>query len=230
VQRVLALPEAAVEEIASDLVRDFSGRHPDYIRMVTGHAGMVNSHIDDVTALTPARTIVLGASFTMEYTVEGAALCNPSAVIAPDQSGLSSGQVRVAVSLRSIGEGHVSSIGFATAVVGPGPQWVFEPRATPPAAGMSRIAGWRPEELRAVLGDLGPVTKLAHAVLTALPDPFDAQDLGQVLIESQPSLLARRGGQGTADLLRGLVASAYQLEFPAGSELSGRTLMPGSAD
>ncbi len=214
VERVLALAEAEVEVMAADLVHDFSTRHPNYAQLLAGHAALVSSHIDDATRLSPARTIVLGASFTMEYAVEGAALCNPSAVIAPDQDGLLPGQLRVAVSLRGIGEGHLSSIGFATAVVGPGAEWVFEPRETPLVTGVRRIAGWRREELRAVLTDVGPVTELAHAVLAALPDPFDAEDLGRVLIEAQQNLLPRPGVLATADLLRGLVASAYEAGFP----------------
>jgi predicted GH43/DUF377 family glycosyl hydrolase len=71
---------------------------------------------------------------------------------------------------------------------------------------------------------------LAHAVLAALPDPFDAEDLGRVLIEAQQNLFPRPGLQDTADLLRGLVASAYEVDFAAGSQLSSRTLMPGSAE
>ena len=230
VERVLALSEADVEEMAADLVRDFSGRHRDYTQMLAVHAAMVSSHIDDAATLTPARTIVLGASFTMEYAVEGAALCNPSTVVAPDQDGLLPGQLRVAVSLRGIGEGHLSSIGFASAVVGPGAEWVFEPRATPPVVGASRIADWRPDELRAVLTDLGRVSELAYAVLAVLPDPFDAQDLARVLIEVEPGLLARRGAQASADLLRGLVASTYRIDFPVDAQLSSRVLMPGSAE
>ena len=60
---------------------------------------------------------MLGAAFTAEYAVEGAALCNPSAVEHPSQDGLAPNELRVAIALRCIGEGHVSSIGFAEAVI-----------------------------------------------------------------------------------------------------------------
>jgi len=230
IERVLALSEADVDDLAAGLIQDFSARHRNCEQMLADHAAMVSSHIDAAITLTPARTVVLGACFTMEYAVEGAALCNPSAVVAPDQDGLLPGQLRVAVSVRSIGEGHLSSIGFASAVIGPGANWVFEPRAMPPTVGVSRIAGWEREELRAVLTDLGRVTELAYAVLAVLPDSFDAQDLARVLMEVEPSLLARRGGQASADLLRGLVASGYHIDFPVDTQLSSRTLMPSSAE
>ena len=60
---------------------------------------------------------LLGAYFTAEYTVEAAALCNPSMVAHPDQSGLRSGDTRFVLSLRGIGEGHISSIEFRTGVI-----------------------------------------------------------------------------------------------------------------
>ena len=60
---------------------------------------------------------MIGAYFTHEYSIEAAALGNPSIVAAPDQSGLAAGEVRFVMSLRAIGEGHISSIEFRTGVV-----------------------------------------------------------------------------------------------------------------
>lgn len=229
VERVLALPESEVEEVAAQLLRDFSGRHRDYEQMLQRHAAIVSSRVEGTVELSAARTLVIGAAFTAEFALEGAALCNPSAVPAPDQSGLESGQLRVAVSVRSIGEGHLSSIGFATAVIGPGPTWTFESRATPPEVGTPSIGRWRREHLRAVLVDQGRIDELAHSVLAALPESFTGSDLGRVLAEAQLDLLGRQGGPATADLLRQLAAAAYDVEFAADGELSGRTLMPAIA-
>ena len=50
--------------------------------------------------------------------IEGAALFNPSAVPHPDQSGLEPGQLRFVMSLRAVGEGHLSCIEFRTGVLG----------------------------------------------------------------------------------------------------------------
>ncbi|HSY15270.1 MAG TPA: glycoside hydrolase family 130 protein [Jatrophihabitantaceae bacterium] len=163
VERVLALPEAEVEEIAASLIGDYGDRHRNYAAMLIEHACLVSSHPPDgplpvggrAPRLSPARTLLLGASFTAEYAVEGAALCNPSAVLAPDQSGLAAGQSRVALSLRGVGEGHLSSIGFATAIAGPGADWEFEPRPLPAVAGVS-TAG-RPARRRAAEVPPGPV-------------------------------------------------------------------------
>jgi len=73
----------------------------------------------------------MGGTVTNEYSVEGAALCNPSIAPHPDQAGLLDGQLRVVVSLRQIGEGHISSLGFVTGVIGPGELFTFDSRHTP---------------------------------------------------------------------------------------------------
>ena len=105
----------------------------------------------------------------------------------PDQNGLRAGEARVAVSLRAIGEGHVSSLGFAAGVVGPGARWTFEPRESPVVAGVSAPARWAPRMiLRAVLADEGQVDDLTHNVLAGLPDVFTASEVQQILTDAHP--------------------------------------------
>lgn len=230
VERVLALPEGEVEDLAAQLLEDFAHRHRNYADTLAEHASMVSSHLQTGSAMTSARTLVMGASFTAEYAVEGAALCNPSAVLHPDQSGLGAGQARVAVSLRAIGEGHMSTIGFATAVVGPGATWAFAPRALPCVAGSSTTAHWRREHLRAVLADQGLIGELANGLLASVPNLFTGLDLEQALATVHQDLLVRPGAAATVGLLRQLVASAYEVAFPADIALSQQVLLPGAPE
>jgi len=57
---------------------------------------------------------LIGAYFSEEFSFESAALFNPSVVPHPDQSGVEAGGLRILVSLRGIGEGHISSLTFRT--------------------------------------------------------------------------------------------------------------------
>jgi len=230
VARVLALPDSEVEELTAGLLESFSGRHRDYPTLLASHASIVSSRLGEAPRLTDARALLLGASFTAEYAVEGAALCNPSAVLHPDQSSLQPGQARVVVSLRGIGEGHISSIGFSTAVVGPGARWSFEPRTLPAVAGSTIGACWRREHLRAVLTDQGHVDELSSTVLRALPAELTSADLEQALAEAHPDLVARPGAHLVVEVLRRLVSSAYEVEFPAGVALAQQVLLPAAAE
>ncbi|HEY2505185.1 MAG TPA: glycoside hydrolase family 130 protein [Streptosporangiaceae bacterium] len=229
IDRVMNLAEDEVERLAASLLRDFGGRHHNYQAVLQRHASIVAAHIKDASALTAARTLLLGAAFTAEYATEGAALCNPSAVLAPDQHGLRAGQARVALSLRGIGEGHISSIGFCTAVAGPGAQWTFEPRLLPVSVADTTPATWRRTHLRAVLADQGHLNELTEAIVHALPAEFTGGDLELALAEAHRDLLTRAGSAATVDLLRTVVSSAYDASFSPDASLGQRILTP-SAD
>jgi predicted GH43/DUF377 family glycosyl hydrolase len=226
--RVMSLAEDEVERLAAGLLRDFSGRHHDYQALLRRHASIVSAHVEAPGELSAARAMLLGATFTAEYATEGAALCNPSAVLHPDQGGLAPGQARAAVSLRGIGEGHVSSIGFCDAVVGPGAQWSFEPRPRPLAVAETAPASWRRAHLQAVLADQGHLDELAEAVVHVLPAELDGADLELALARAPRDLLTRPGSAATADLLRKVVSSAYTAAFARGPGLGQRVLLPAA--
>jgi predicted GH43/DUF377 family glycosyl hydrolase len=230
VGRVMSLPEDEAERLAAGLLRDFGGRHHDYPALLRRHASIVSAHIEKAGELTAARTLLLGATFTAEYATEAAGLCNPSAVLGPDQGGLRAGQARVALSVRGIGEGHISSIGFCSAVVGPGAQWSFEPRPLPVCAADTTPASWRRAHLHAVLADQGHLDELAEAVLHALPAEFEGADLERALAKAHRDLLTRAGSAATVDLLRKVVSSAYNASFARDADLGQRILSPSAEE
>lgn len=230
VDRVMKLEETEAEQLAAQLIVDFAGRHRNYEDLLRRHASIVGARLGEAPELSTARALVLGATFTAEYATEAAALCNPSAVLHPDQTGLASGTARIVISLRGIGEGHVSSVGFCTAIVGPGASFRFEPRPLPVSAGETEPASWRRAHLRAVLADHGTVDELGGAVLRSLPTRFDSMDLERALAGVHHDLLVRPGAMATVQLLRGVVASAYQVEFDDEVELAQRVLMPSTAE
>jgi predicted GH43/DUF377 family glycosyl hydrolase len=230
VARVMSLPEEEVERLTAGLLRDFGDRHRDYEALLRGHASIVSSRLEQARELTAARMLLLGATFTAEYATEAAALCNPSAVLSPDQSGLRAGQARLALSVRGIGEGHISSIGFCSAVVGPGTQWSFEPRLLPVSVADITPASWRRTHLHAVLADQGHLDELAEAVLHALPVEFQGTDLERALAKTHRDLLTRAGSATTIDLLRKVVSSAYNATFPCDADLGQRVLSPSAEE
>ncbi len=230
VGRVMSVAEDEVERLTADLLRDFGGRHHGYQALLQRHASIVSAHLKESPQLTAARTLLLGASFTAEYATEAAALCNPSAVLGPDQGGLRAGQARVALSVRGIGEGHISSIGFCSAVVGPGAKWSFEPRPLPVSVADTTPASWRRTHLQAVLADQGPLDELAEAVLYALPVEFEGADLERALAAAHRDLLTRSGSAATVDLLRKVVSSAYDASFARDTDLGQRILSPSAEE
>src|ERR687890_2438435 len=120
IERILQLEEDETVRLLDDVLARFSGRHHDVLSVFQHHYDLVSHRVPAEIELSPSARTLIGAYFSHEYSVEAAALCNPSMVPHPDQTDLEPGQLRAAVSLRQVGEGHLSSIGFLTAILGPG--------------------------------------------------------------------------------------------------------------
>jgi predicted GH43/DUF377 family glycosyl hydrolase len=104
--------EVATAEYAR-VVQDFAGRHWQTEAVFDKRYSEVehNLALHDAT-LSPVKKRLIGAYFCHEYTYAAAALMNPSIVPHPDQSGMEGGACRFVMSLRAVGEGHISSIAF----------------------------------------------------------------------------------------------------------------------
>ncbi|MFC9918430.1 glycoside hydrolase family 130 protein [Agromyces binzhouensis] len=228
VARITALSRAEIRAASDELVAAFGDRHDDLDEQLARHAETVAFRTPTDLRPEPALEVVLGAAFTAEYAVEAAALCNPSAMVHPDQSGLDEHQLRLAIALRCIGEGHVSSVGFASAVIGPGRRWEFEPRASPMATPAIGDGTWTREGLREALESEHRLNELSGAVIRALPDEFRTSELETAIGAVPADLTRRREAHGDLDTIRTMAWSAYSASFAPETRLSQRVLMPVS--
>jgi predicted GH43/DUF377 family glycosyl hydrolase len=229
VRRIVSTPSAALEREAAELFGRFGDRHRDLSGILARHARTVAFRTELPDDPAPALATVLGATFTHEYSVEAAALCNPSAVEHPDQSGLQPGELRLALSLRGIGEGHISSIEFASAVIGNG-AWRFEPRERPVVSGEVGEGLWTRAAFSQGLDHVGQENELSAAILRALPDTFRSGEIEDAIHAAPPALSRRPDAHLDLDVIRTLAWSAYTATFPADVPLSARVLMPATPD
>ena len=107
VDRLLALDVEIRAQQLAEVTESFSDRHPNLVERIEARAEEVGD-----PGLTAEQRRLVGAYFLMEYTFECAALFNPSMVAHPDQSGAPAGGLRFVLSLRAVGEGHISSLTF----------------------------------------------------------------------------------------------------------------------
>ncbi|RYY43939.1 MAG: glycosidase [Sphingomonadales bacterium] len=114
VARVRALEPADAQRRLAAVLDDLATRHRDVETMLMRRFEEVRETAVGTDTLSRECALLIGAYFCEEYSFEAAALFNPSMVLHPDQSGLPERTVRVAMSLRGIGEGHVSSVTFRT--------------------------------------------------------------------------------------------------------------------
>lgn len=117
VERVLALDAATVTSQLADVLDNFRGRHRNLLEIFEARADEMGVAFHAHPSFTQDQRRLVGAYFVHEYSFEAAALFNPSIVTHPDQSGVPGGGRRFILSLRAVGEGHVSSLTFRSGMV-----------------------------------------------------------------------------------------------------------------
>jgi hypothetical protein len=170
--------------------------------------------------------LLLGATFTSEYAIEGAALCNPSIVAHPDQTGTAAGSLRFVMSVRGIGEGHLSSIGFRTGVVDAAGGATIDAAAPFATAGSVTSTLLDAAVFRSELARLHDAGEAADYVLDALGDRFTRADLDEQLDKLQTHRKTRGHAQQTISLIRTIAERTYAVEFAEDIPLSEGVLYP----
>lgn len=121
------MSDTAVAEQLETLYQEFGQRHTDLAGVFRKHYERVIQYVSPLENTN--KQALLGAYFTNEYSIEAAALFNPSIVAHPDQEGVPKGAIRFLMSLRATGEGHISSITFATGLIDAQGQVVIDERS-----------------------------------------------------------------------------------------------------
>ncbi len=231
ISRIMSLPEDQVGPLLDEICAEFCPRHQNILAVLLERFGQVRELSLTGEKLSEQRKMLIGAYFLAEYSLESAALFNPSIVPHPDQSGLKPGALRFILSLRATGEGHISSITFRTGVIHPdGRIEVFppagflnEPRQIPNSVYEKGLFTRK-------LNELGLNSELARRIMNRLGESFTQADLRASLQAEQfrlPDGMAPED-QTVAQGIWLLARSNYEVQFQPEQELSERVLFPAT--
>lgn len=117
VERVLEMDSKEAENQLADVMENFEGRHRNLLETFERRADEMEEALAAHRSFSKVQRQLIGAYFMNEYSFEASALFNPSIVPHPDQSGMPAGSLRFILSLRAVGEGHVSSLTFRAGTV-----------------------------------------------------------------------------------------------------------------
>ncbi len=117
VDRVLRLDAATAAQQLADVLENFDGRHRNLLDDFETRAMEMETAFAPHAVLSMTQRRLLGAYFLNEYSFEASALFNPSIVRHPDQSGAPQNGCRFILSLRAVGEGHISSLTFRSGTI-----------------------------------------------------------------------------------------------------------------
>jgi predicted GH43/DUF377 family glycosyl hydrolase len=231
VERIMSLTESQVGRLLADISIEFSGRHQHIRKLFLERFEQVRDMPAPGTELSEQRRLLIGSYFLAEYSLEAAALFNPSIVPHPDQTGLPVGALRFILSLRATGEGHISSITFRTGIIHPDLRievckpagFLTEARQIPNPVYEKGLFGRK-------LAELGLTGEITQRVMNKLGESFTLEELRASLQTEQfrlPDGMGRED-QNAAQGIWMLARSNYEVQFQPEQELSERVLFPAT--
>jgi predicted GH43/DUF377 family glycosyl hydrolase len=228
--RVLAVPESEVAALLKQVLEEFGTRHQRVRDYFLKRYSSVQDLVPTDRPLSDDRKLLIGAYFTQEYSLEAAALFNPSIVPHPDQTDLPEGSMRFVLSLRATGEGHISSITFRTGTVTSTGQvtvdvptrFVTSPDHIPPVA-YDKLIFWRK------VHELGVADTVAERIFRDLDDHFTVEQLTEEIDYLRYHAQHRNiEFERTASRLLNLAKSNYEFFYTDDQPLTERVIFPGS--
>ena len=227
VDRVQSMADADVSATLTATLAAFGHRHDDLDAVFARHFAAVAGR-SGTGVVSAERAALLGAYFTQEYALEAAALFNPSMAAHPDQSGLAEGEQRFLMTVRSVGEGHVSSIQLRTGVLGATPGDLRVDAPGRPRTPEHRPASLARETLLAAVADRTgtPTDELARL----LPARVDGENLERVLEEVRRDYVGGSRGAAVSEQLRWVFACDYGLDVDPARPLADTVLFPSAPD
>lgn len=232
IARILALPETSVLPLLNGVLAEFSMRHQKIGDLFLERFEQIRNLLPPGSEPSEARKLLIGSYFVSEFSLESAALFNPSIVPHPDQSGVPKHALRFILSLRATGEGHLSSITFRTGTihadnrieVADAAGYLCEPRQIP-----------NPYYERALferkLHELGLANEFTRRTIDRLGETFNRDELGGLVDEElrHPSAAdAEQSNSHAAEEIWRLADSNYQVRFTPDQDLSARIIFPAS--
>jgi len=229
--RVMSLSEVQVGTLLDEISAEFSERHHEIRRAFLERFEQVRESIADHAELSEPRRLLIGSYFLAEYSLEAAALFNPSIVPHPDQTELPAGSLRFVLSLRATGEGHISSVTLRTGIIHGDHTidmhaptgFLTEPRQVPNPIYEKALFG-------RTLAEIGLTCDFTHRVISKLAESFGLEDLRASLQDEQfrfPDGMTKTD-QEAAQGIWMLARSNYEVQFRPDQELSQRILFPAT--
>jgi predicted GH43/DUF377 family glycosyl hydrolase len=211
--RILDLSDDEVTAILDEVRAIFAGRHHDLDEWLERHFAVVADRLPPEAEPSRERRLLIGAYCTREFAIEAAAVTNPSIVPALDQDDAPAGALRAILSLRAVGEGHISSIELRSATVyadgvleidSPGPYATTGVRTTP---------HYEKALFAQKLQEIGADVGIAAFVLGQLGDRFTMAELDRALGTLDGSRYSQAAAFETRRMMRWLASSNYVVTF-----------------
>jgi predicted GH43/DUF377 family glycosyl hydrolase len=231
IARIMALDDDQIRTILGGVHAEFCQRHQDIYQVFQERFDQVRGSLPECEGLSQSRRLLIGSYFLAEYSLESAALFNPSIVPHPDQTDVPAGALRFILSLRATGEGHISSITFRTGIIHADQRievfapsgFLTEPRQIPNPRYEKPLFARK-------LSELGLSGEFTRQVMNKLGESFALEDLRSALQAEQfrmPDGMTQEDQHASQGLWI-LARSNYEVQFRPEQEISERIIFPAT--
>jgi predicted GH43/DUF377 family glycosyl hydrolase len=228
INRVINLSDRKAKDLLEEIKDNFYDRHKNIEQQLNNHFKKVSEHLPADVLLSDTKKKLIGAYFTMEYSIESAALFNPSIVMHPDQNGVQKGELRFIMSLRATGEGHISCIVFRSGLIQKDGTFLFEDTSefveTP---SVLHDPSYDSHLFRLKLTDMKSWDETSIRIFEQLPDIFTYRELKvSINVLYQDSDFVHN--DQTINNINWLANSNYKIKFDEDSKITERVIFPVS--
>ncbi len=230
IKRVMDMPDEQASNVLDRVLSDFSGRHRNIPNVFESNFCEVSSFLPENAEINRKKKFLIGAYFTMEYSIESAALFNPSIVPHPDQTGLEEGKIRFIMSFRATGEGHISSIEFRSGIIDKKNSIYLDPISDFVETAKIQLNPIYNKHLFLLkLNEMDACNEVTAYLLEKLPDNFTFNELKEKItrMEEQP-VFFKQLQSSTIEIVLWLARSNYELKFSQEYGISERVIFPVS--
>lgn len=227
--RALSLKETEVKKVIDRVLAEYSSRHRNLNERLLAKFRYAERYLPPVSRISVSRKLLIGSYLAFEYSAESAALFNPSIIAHPDQSGLPEGSMRFLMSLRSTGEGHISSIAFRSGVIDRHNSIIVDaPSRFLSEPELVENPTYNKELFERKLSEMGLVNDWSKNILSGLAENFELIELKRLFREmfGEDALIQTIEDHPVARGIWLLAKSNYEIRFPVEQELSERIIFP----
>jgi len=235
IHRVMSMSEDEIAIVINQVLRNFSKRHRNISQVFEKHFKKVSHLFDkleiDADSLSLYRKLLIGSYFTHEFSIESAALFNPSIVEHPDQTELEQGEKRVILSFRATGEGHISSLVFRSGILDQNNNMSFKPTGHMLDQASSSVKYVYKKDF--FIERLNETLEFNHklspeSLLDKLNFEFTYGELKYYIDELKKKSKYTKTQKLILDEILWLALSHYEIEFSLDTALSERVIFPVS--
>lgn len=230
IKRVISLDDLEVNRVLERTLREFAGRHRNisqiFLRHFENHRELIANMGINEDSFSKEEKLLIGSYATMEYSIESAAMFNPSIIEDFDQSFLAKNEKRVIISFRATGEGHLSSIVFRRGILDGNNN--FHPNKVRNYIDMANIVQKKSYDKGRFIQKMKEMD-IAHehssSIMEYLPDRFEHHQLTQA-VEKVLANGIHADKRLALEEMTWLVDSYYDIEFSLDSDISERVIFP----